>query len=295
MRGAWIWRVATVFFLANLVAIVAAIMSGVADGNPAHRFEEKEAITILSAIQLAATALAAWMVHRLRRHGSTTRREGRDAVFWGLSAAGFLFLMLDEVFQFHEGLDTAIVRLWGGSGDPMLDGVATAIYGVIAAAVTYRYRREILRYPATLRLFVLGGFFLAATSLLNIGEATATGIVIEESAKLMGVVSFLLGFLAAFDGALRETDVADAAPIFHEESRVLEATVPAHGSWPPSEHGSGGPTTSRDGDPSAAGAGTSTSPGDGNPYTAGGERPTRSGNGRRRTVGSGSGSPREGG
>lgn len=60
------------------------------------------------------------------------------------------------------------------------------------------YRAEILRRRDTLYFFLLGGFFLAVTSLLNVGHETQLQIVLEESAKLMGVASFLLGCLAAF-------------------------------------------------------------------------------------------------
>jgi len=41
-----------------------------------------------------------------------------------------------------------------------------------------------------------------ATSVLNIGKAGPVQIVIEESSKLLGVVSFLMGHFAAFAGAL---------------------------------------------------------------------------------------------
>jgi hypothetical protein len=37
---------------------------------------------------------------------------------------------------------------------------------------------------------------------LNIGEAGPVQIVIEDSSKLLGVVSFLMGHFAAFAGAL---------------------------------------------------------------------------------------------
>ena len=118
--------------------------------------------------------------------------------FWLISAAGFLYLTLDESFQFHEGMDTGVLRLFGYVENPRLDGLATGLYGLVAAAVCYYYRREILAHRETLVFFCLGGLFLAATSALNIGDAPKWQIVIEETCKVMGVVSFLLGHLAAF-------------------------------------------------------------------------------------------------
>lgn len=64
-----------------------------------------------------------------------------------------------------------------------------------------------------LRFFGAGGVFLFLTSVLNMGDASDVRIVAEESAKLMGVLSFLLGFLAALAGTLDEVQRAlKAAP-----------------------------------------------------------------------------------
>lgn len=205
MNERWIVRCTVAFFAVNLLAVIAAIVSGHAQGNLAYRFEEKQAITFISSNQLAVTAVVAWIVYLLRDRLGGAREEGSgDHRFWLLSAAGFVYLMLDESFQFHEGMDTAVVRLFGGQTDPLLDGAATLAYGIIAAAACYRFRREIVRNRATVRLFLLGSVFLFLTSVLNAGEASAGQIVLEEVAKLMGVVSFLLGHLAALGGVVGE-------------------------------------------------------------------------------------------
>ncbi len=193
----WIRRTAAVFFACNLVAIVASAISGHARGALAHRFEEKEATTFLSAIQFGATAVLAWTTYLLRERLRIDDRL-RDHRFWAICALGFLYLTIDEAFQLHEGMDSAVARFVGVSEDPMRDGAATALYGLAAAMLCFWYRAEILRRRDTLYFFLLGGFFLAVTSLLNVGHETQLQIVLEESAKLMGVASFLLGCLAAF-------------------------------------------------------------------------------------------------
>ncbi|MQA91811.1 MAG: hypothetical protein GEU90_16575 [Gemmatimonas sp.] len=218
--GNWTAKAAVAFFAVNIVAIVAAIISGYEMGALTHRFEERQAITFLSSNQLAATAIVAWIIFLLARSLRTTKPSRRQASFWAFSAFGFLYLMLDEAFQFHEGMDTTFFRLFGVETDPMLDGAPTAIYGVLAAALCYYFRREITRYSATLSFFLLGGFFLAVTSFLNLGMATTVQIVVEECAKLLGVVSFLLGHLAALAGVIREA-ATDHAPGADPVSRQL--------------------------------------------------------------------------
>jgi hypothetical protein len=212
----WTRRVALIFYTINLIAIVVAAADGVAGGEPALRFQERQAITYLSSNQLAASALLAWIVFLLR-----DRLRRRDAArdyahwLWAVSAAGFFYLMLDETFQFHEGMDGSVARLFGAMEDPKLDGASTLAYGVAAAALCYWFRSEIFRYRQTIWLFAVGGVFLVVTSLLDSGEATQPKIVLEESAKLLGVVSFFLGHLAAFAGVVSELrlDLGIEAPV----------------------------------------------------------------------------------
>ncbi|MEX2572073.1 MAG: hypothetical protein WD737_12300 [Gemmatimonadota bacterium] len=204
MSGTWDRKSAAVFFAVNIFAIIAAIISGYNMDSLTHRFEERQAITSISAIQLGATALVSWIVYLLRRTFALNGGKGGGNIFWLISAAGFLYLMLDETFQFHEGMDTTVARLIGVGTDPMLDGVPTALYGLAAAALCIRYRREVTRYPGMLLFYLLGGFFLAITSVLNAGLASSVQIVIEESAKLLGVVSFFAAHLTALAGTVRE-------------------------------------------------------------------------------------------
>lgn len=203
-------RIAIVFFIVNVVAIIGSAISGYHQGNIAFRFEEKQAITYFSSNQLGATALLAWLIYVLRRTLFRDRAARGLPLFWMISAVGFLYLTIDESFQLHEGMDTSVFRMFGHRENPMLDGVPTALYGIAAAAVCYYFRGEIVRYRSTLVLFGLGGFFLAVTSALNIGTESKVQIVMEESAKLLGVVSFLLGHLATFLGTVQ--DIQHAPP-----------------------------------------------------------------------------------
>lgn len=181
-------KIALAFFLVNLVAIIASVIIGYHRGNVAYRFEEKQTMTYFSSNQLGATSLLAWIIYLLRRRLiENDRAHTRKALFWMISALGFLYLMLDESFQFHEGMDTGLFRLFGRYENPMLDGVATGLYGIAAAAICYYYRAEILRYRSTLLFFCLGGIFLLGTSLLNLGQGGPVQIVVEESSKILGL------------------------------------------------------------------------------------------------------------
>jgi hypothetical protein len=205
LSEAWTRRVALTLYTINLIAIVVAAADGVAKGEPALRFQERQAITYLSSNQLAATALLGWILFLLRdrlRRGDAARDPARW--FWAVSAVGFFYLMLDESFQLHEGMDSGVARFFGVKEDPKLDGASTLAYGAAAAGLCYWFRSEIFRYRQTVRLFAAGGVFLVVTSLLNAGEATQPKIVLEESAKLLGVVSFFLGHLAAFARVVSE-------------------------------------------------------------------------------------------
>ena len=205
LSEAWTRRVALIFYTIDLIAIVVAVADGIAKGEPALRFQERQAITYLSSNQLGATALLGWIVFLLRdrlRRGDAARDHAHW--FWAVSAAGFFYLMLDESFQFHEGMDNGVARFFGVKEDPKLDGASTLAYGLAAAGLCYWFRSEIFRYRQTVQLFAAGGVFLVVTSLLDTGQATQPKIVLEESAKLLGVVSFFLGHLAAFAGMASE-------------------------------------------------------------------------------------------
>jgi hypothetical protein len=196
---------AALVYAVNLAAIVAGVASGHRRGDLALRFEEKQSITFLSSNQLALTALLGWVVYLLRRRALAP--QPGSVGFWLLSAAGFFYLMLDESFQFHEGMDSRVLELVDPDAkNPRLDGLSTAVYGLGALVVCWLFRAEITRFPAAFVFFCVGGAFLLATSALNFGDAAAWRVVLEESSKLLGVASFLLAHIVAFLGSLAEVE-----------------------------------------------------------------------------------------
>jgi len=195
----------------NLAAIGAGILSGYRKGNLALRFEEKQSITFFSSNQLAMTALLGVVIYLLRRR--VIGGQPASVRFWLVSAAAFFYLMLDESFQFHEGMDSRLLELLvPDARNPRLDGLSTALYGVGAFAVCWLFRAELTRSTAALAFFGIGGVFLAATSALNFGNAPPWRVVLEESCKLLGVASFFLAYVTAFLGSLAEVGRRAAGP-----------------------------------------------------------------------------------
>jgi hypothetical protein len=192
-------------YAVNLAAIAAGISSGYRKGNLALRFEEKQSITFFSSNQLAMTALLGLVVYLLRRR--TLGVEPRSVRFWLVSAAAFFWLMLDESFQFHEGMDSRILELVvPDAKNPRLDGLSTGLYGLGALGVCWLFRDEIMRFRQALPFFCAGGVFLAVTSAVNFGNAAPWRVVLEESAKLLGVASFLLAYVIAFRASLPDVE-----------------------------------------------------------------------------------------
>ncbi len=202
-------RIALIFFLVNLIAIGSSIISGFHHGRLAYRFEEKQAMTFFSSNQLFGTALLAWATYLVQRK-LLKRDPWKDlsVFFWPLCAMGFFFLMLDESFQIHEGLDKWLGHAKGMRSDAGFDGLSTLGYGFVALGVCYYFRKEVLRYRSCLIYYVLGGIFLVLTSVLDLGNESQLQIVIEESFKILGVVSFLLAYLGALLGSVEDARAA---------------------------------------------------------------------------------------
>ena len=206
-RRPWIspTTLALLVYGVNLAAIAAGISSGYRKGNLALRFEEKQSITFFSSNQLAMTALLGMVIYLLRRRALGS--QPASVWFWLVSAAAFFYLMLDESFQFHEGMDSRLLELVAPDAkNPRMDGLSTALYGLGALVVCWLFRTEITRSGRALVFFCIGGLFLAATSALNFGHAAPWRVVLEESCKLLGVASFFLAYVTAFLGSMAELE-----------------------------------------------------------------------------------------
>lgn len=209
-RNGWLnpisWKMLIGFFAFNAILISVFVVEGLNRPHVhtmAFRFEERQAGTFISALQLGLTSYTCLVIWLLNK----TRPFLKSINFWLLSFCGFLYLTLDEWFMLHEGVDGALADLFRlfseRSGKLMFDGAVLVLFGLIALAVCWFSRKEILKHKQMLFFFVLGGLFFIgtiATDILKPDEvnirATQFSIMLEESCKLFGVSYFFAGFLS---------------------------------------------------------------------------------------------------
>lgn len=161
------------------------------------RFQERQTVTLFSALFLGFTALTSLYIFLLKK--SATLKSERS-MLWLLSAIGFFYLSMDEYFMAHEGIDEAIGSLFGLNIKHLnLDNLIIAAYGLIALAITYYFRGVILKHKVMLPCLILGAIGLFGTVLFHCFERfDIVYEVFEESFKIVAVTFFFLGYFLAF-------------------------------------------------------------------------------------------------
>ena len=123
-----------------------------------YYFKEWQPGTYLSVLVLMAAGVLS---------ATFARGLGKDpfARFWWLSAAGLVYLGLDDLLTIHESIDFEIHRLLARDPEhPVtrhLDDLIVAGYTPIAAALAYRYRLSIAPLRWTI-LIMVAAFVLFA-------------------------------------------------------------------------------------------------------------------------------------
>ncbi len=197
-----------IVILVNYFAINYCVFSGAAFDDVSFLFQERQAITFLSAFQLGLTALVALFIYILGRM-IYKKDLGRLKLIriWAISAAVFIFAVIDEYFMLHEGIDGDIATAFFGiTKNPHLDGVVLSLYGVAAVFLFFRFKEEILRYKDALLLFLAGGIFFLVSIMFDIKSTEQFRIILEESAKLIAVAFFFLGHIWVLIEHLRKAN-----------------------------------------------------------------------------------------
>ena len=83
----------------NVIVIAVSIKSGIGRRDIMLRFNERHAVTFLSALMLGLTSLTSFIIYIIHVKAGFKKS---DYLFWLVSAAGFLYLCLDEYFMMHE-------------------------------------------------------------------------------------------------------------------------------------------------------------------------------------------------
>ncbi|MFC1658634.1 hypothetical protein ACFL1D_04515 [Candidatus Omnitrophota bacterium] len=185
----------------NAILITSSVISGLQKGNVMLRFQERQTVTLFSALFLGFTALTSLYIFLLKK-SSALKSERR--MFWLLSAIGFFYLSMDEYFMAHEGIDEAIGSLFGLYIKHLnLDNMIIAVYGLIALATAYYFRRAIMEHKVILPCLVLGTVGLFGTVLFHCFERfDIIYEVVEESFKIAGVTFFFLAYFLALLSSL---------------------------------------------------------------------------------------------
>lgn len=214
----WLQVLVILLFVAAYIAL--AYWFGT-EQQPDRHFDEGGAIDILSALFLVMTGAFAWACFLLR---ACDQDWGRW--FWLLLSAGFLFLALDEMLEFHESFDGWIRNTWVG-WPPLFrnwNDVIVIGYGVAGLALLVTFRSEMLRLPRAAVLLGLGGlFYVIHTGIDSLVSGSPMKSVVEESAKLIATAFFALAMLAALMALLASLQSGKGAAPVSEDQR---ATAP---------------------------------------------------------------------
>jgi hypothetical protein len=108
-------------------------------------------------------------------------------------------MSMDDWFQGHEGIDSAVLRLLGMTPHRYeFDGYVIALLGLIALAGSWYYHREVLRHPTLVFFLLLVGVCVAGTVFFDqfaTGLGAHLDVVIEESFKVVGTSLLFAGYL----------------------------------------------------------------------------------------------------
>ena len=163
-------------------------------------FQERQAITFLSAVQLALTSLLAIVIYTIgkvvyKKDTASLKQLG----VWAVSAFVFLLCTFDEYFMLHEGIDGDIATIFfGTTANPHMDGLTLGLYLVAAIFVFLKFKDEVLRHKNAFILFCAGAFFFLVSISLDVKASSNFRIVLEESAKLTAVAFLFLGHVSVF-------------------------------------------------------------------------------------------------
>ena len=183
-----------VFF--NFMLIFNCVKDGMDKGDLMLRFRERQTVTLVSGLFLGFTALTSLFIFFLKKKAGL---KAERYLFWLLSAAGFLFLCLDEYFMVHEGIDNWVGSWFGQDVTHLnLDNLVLAFYGFIALGVCYYFRIALWNHKVMWLCLAVGALGLGGTVLFHgMEKIDMVYEVTEESFKIIGVTFFFLAYYLA--------------------------------------------------------------------------------------------------
>lgn len=205
-----------------LVLVAAVLLIAWTTGPFFYHFAEKRLVNLYSFFQLFATAYMSFLSCRiLEKETSLKWHKNASTRPFFISAIGFLFLGLDDLFSLHENIDKLIhilFRMKETAWTDHIDDFILLSYGLVAVIFIKDFVKEFKRHPYMVGL-ILGGIFLffimfcldfltnnVETFIYFFKDFFSGDIVhkkdvfkmIEESFELLGEAFFLAAFTAAF-------------------------------------------------------------------------------------------------
>ncbi len=172
---------------------------------------EGNAITWFSSVQLLIVGVVAYLNYELLGLLGRLGRDGArgNAWIWLVFAAGFIFLALDERFEFHETLREGVLQPLGLFSDmAYVESGYIGLYlyltvGLVFAAFLFP---ELRPWRGSLGFFiaalVLSAAFTIVDALPEEDVAYFLTSFFEESGEIWAQFLFLLSFLAVLNGRL---------------------------------------------------------------------------------------------
>jgi hypothetical protein len=224
-RVVWLFAVADLAVPLGLVAFAAAI----GEDYWWMFWGEGNVITWFSSVQILAVAGMAWanheLVRALARHTPGVRAGNRW--IWGVFAAGFAFLAIDEAFEIHEMIrDEVLIPNDMFSGIPMVRPGDVGMYAYLAIGLVLAafLAGELRRRPAAIVAFAGAIVLIGATSFVDslprdIEERISYfwTSAFEEIGELWAQLLFLVSFWLVLDLRLEQPptpspSATDASP-----------------------------------------------------------------------------------
>jgi hypothetical protein len=211
-----VWSVLVAALLGSVLAIAVAIAMGAHGGDVLSQFGEYRLVTFLSVVQLliiSALSCRIWWARRGMRERPFWRSR---SVIWGVIAASFAFLAVDDLLMIHEQADQLIHQILRIEETPLtdrLDDCLVGLYGLVGMAALVIHRDELRAHRKSFPYFAMGFMLMFAMVALDMltnrddvlvalfDRAAADMLfvwlsVAEDAAKVLAEVFFIVAFYA---------------------------------------------------------------------------------------------------
>ncbi len=172
-----------VFLAIGTVAFLALAVVMAPPDKPSSYYFYKDGymVTYLSAGFLGLASIFSGVCFNLSRTRTDFLR-----FFWLVAAAGFAFLFLDELFEFHEMADRWLATVSVPEGFRHWNDIAVILYGVVAFLIMAGFLPELFRYPRVVEMMGMAFLFYFIHTLVDSTQEPRTDLsaIIEESAKV---------------------------------------------------------------------------------------------------------------